>query len=170
MPDGRPIGIFDSSVGGLTVARAIAEQLPNESLLYVGDGARFPYGPRPVEEIRGFAMEVAGWLVERDVKMLVVACNSVEVSAIGDIASAHDVPVIGVVNPGASGRDRGARATASSGSSARWPRSRRGPTNGRLVPRSNFTRRPARSSWSTSSGGTRRATRCEGPRAGILHR
>jgi glutamate racemase len=101
VPDDRAIGIFDSSVGGLTVARAVADQLPNESLLYVGDGARFPYGPRPVEEIRGFAMEIAGWLVERDVKMLVIACNSVEVSAIGDIAAAHDVPVIGVVNPGA---------------------------------------------------------------------
>jgi glutamate racemase len=99
--DDRPIGVFDSSVGGLTVARAIADQLPNEALLYVGDGARFPYGPRAVEEIRGFAMEIAGWLVERDVKMLVVACNSVEVSAIGDIAAAHDVPVLGVVNPGA---------------------------------------------------------------------
>jgi len=99
--DPRPIGVFDSSVGGLTVARAILDQLPNESILYVGDGARFPYGPRPVEEIRGFAMEIAGWLVERDVKMLVIACNSVEVSAIGDIAAAHAVPVLGVVNPGA---------------------------------------------------------------------
>ncbi len=101
MTDGRPIGVFDSSVGGLTVARAITDQLPNESILYVGDGARFPYGPRPVEEIRGFAMQIAAWLVERDVKMLVIACNSVEVSAIGDIAAAHELPVIGVVNPGA---------------------------------------------------------------------
>jgi glutamate racemase len=101
MPDARPIGVFDSSVGGLTVARAVMDQLPNEAILYVGDGARFPYGPRPVEEIRSFAMEIAAWLVERDVKMLVVACNSVEVSAIGDIAAAHDVPVVGVVNPGA---------------------------------------------------------------------
>lgn len=101
MADPRPIGVFDSSVGGLTVARAIMDQLPNESILYVGDGARFPYGPRPVEEIRSFGMELAAWLVERDVKMLVIACNSVEVSAIGDIAASHDVPVIGVVNPGA---------------------------------------------------------------------
>ncbi len=101
MADARPIGVFDSSVGGLTVARAIMDQLPNETILYVGDGARFPYGPRPVREIRSFGMELAAWLVERDVKMLVIACNSVEVSAIGDIAASHDVPVIGVVNPGA---------------------------------------------------------------------
>jgi glutamate racemase len=100
VPDARPIGVFDSGVGGLTVARAIADLLPNEEILYVGDGAHFPYGPRPVPEIRGFAMDVAGYLVERDVKMLVVACNSIEVSAIGDIAQRHDVPVIGVISPG----------------------------------------------------------------------
>jgi glutamate racemase len=101
VPDDRPVGIFDSGVGGLTVVRALAERLPDEAILYVGDGARSPYGPRPVEEIRSFGMEIAAWLVQRDVKMLVVACNSVEVSAIGDIAASHAVPVIGVVNPGA---------------------------------------------------------------------
>ena len=101
MSDNRPIGVFDSGVGGLTVARAILELLPNESLIYVGDSANFPYGPRPVEEIRRFAMEIAASLVERDVKLLVVACNSIEVSAIGDIATAHGVPVVGVINPGA---------------------------------------------------------------------
>lgn len=101
MTDDRPIGVFDSGVGGLTVARAIMERSPAESIVYLGDGARFPYGPRPVEQIRGFGMELAAFLVEQDVKLLVVACNSVEVSAIGDIASSHDVPVIGVVNPGA---------------------------------------------------------------------
>jgi glutamate racemase len=100
VPDDRPIGVFDSGVGGLTVARAIWELLPNESTIYVGDGAHFPYGPRPVEEIRGFAMDIASYLVDRGVKLLVVACNSIEVSAIGDIAAGHDVPVIGVVNPG----------------------------------------------------------------------
>ena len=101
MSDPRPIGVFDSGVGGLTVARAIMAHVPDESLLYLGDGARFPYGPRPVEQIRTFGMELAGSLVDGGVKLLVVACNSVEVSAIGDIAAAHDVPVIGVVNPGA---------------------------------------------------------------------
>ncbi len=101
MADARPIGVFDSGVGGLTVARAIMEALPNESIVYLGDGARFPYGPRPVEEIRTFGMQIAGYLVEQGVKLLVVACNSVEVSAIGDIAASHDVPIVGVVNPGA---------------------------------------------------------------------
>jgi glutamate racemase len=99
--DLRPIGVFDSGVGGLTVARAILDLLPNEPLIYVGDSARFPYGSQPVESIRGFALEIAAELVERDVKMLVIACNSIEVSAIGDIAVRADIPVIGVVNPGA---------------------------------------------------------------------
>jgi len=107
--DNRPIGVFDSGVGGLTVARAILESLPNESLIYVGDSANFPYGPRPVEEIRRFAMEIAASLVERDVKLLVVACNSIEVSAIGDIATAHGVPVVGVINPGARAAIRATR-------------------------------------------------------------
>jgi glutamate racemase len=98
--DDRPIGVFDSGVGGLTVARAIWELLPNESVMYVGDGANFPYGPKPVEEIRSFAMPIARHLIGMDVKMLVVACNSIEVSAIGDIAAAADVPVIGVIGPG----------------------------------------------------------------------
>jgi glutamate racemase len=99
--DDRPIGVFDSGVGGLTVARAIWELLPNESIAYVGDGAHFPYGPKPVEEIRGYAIAIAHHLVDRGVKLLVVACNSVEVSAIGDIAAAASVPVVGVIAPGA---------------------------------------------------------------------
>jgi glutamate racemase len=98
--DDRPIGVFDSGVGGLTVARAIWELLPNESVVYVGDGAHFPYGPRPLEEIRRFAMGIAEHLVARGVKLLVVACNSIEVSAIGDIAAAAEVPVVGVIGPG----------------------------------------------------------------------
>jgi glutamate racemase len=98
--DTRPIGVFDSGVGGLTVARAIADLLPAEPILYVGDNGRFPYGPRPLEEIRAFALEIAGYLVEREVKMLVVACNSIEVAAIEDLARAHGVPVVGVIDPG----------------------------------------------------------------------
>ena len=101
MTDARPIGVFDSGVGGLTVARAILDQLPNEPLLYVGDTARFPYGPKSVDEIRAYALEIAEHLVNRDVKMLVVACNSIEVSAIGDIAMRADIPVVGVIAPGA---------------------------------------------------------------------
>jgi glutamate racemase len=100
MADSRPIGVFDSGVGGLTVARAIFDLLPNERILYLGDNARSPYGPRPLEEIRTFALELAAALVSRDVKMLVVACNAIEVAAIADVAEAHGVPVVGVIDPG----------------------------------------------------------------------
>ena len=100
MVDGRPIGIFDSGVGGLTVARAVLDMLPRESLVYVGDTARFPYGPRSQEEIRGFSVEIARYLVGRGVKMIVVGCNSVEVSAIEDVVRAAQVPVVGVIDPG----------------------------------------------------------------------
>jgi glutamate racemase len=101
--DDRPIGVFDSGVGGLTVARAVWELLPNESVVYVGDGAHFPYGPKPVEEIRTYAMAIARYLVDLGVKLLVVACNSIEVSAIGDIAAAAEIPVLGVIAPGVGG-------------------------------------------------------------------
>jgi glutamate racemase len=100
MSDPRPIGVFDSGVGGLTVARAILDLLPHEPLLYVGDTARFPYGPRSPETIRRYALEIADYLVHRDVKMLVVACNSVEVSAIDEIAIRAGIPVVGVIDPG----------------------------------------------------------------------
>lgn len=109
MSDPRPIGIFDSGVGGLTVARAILDLLPNEQIVYVGDSAHFPYGPKPVEEIRRYALDIAAYLVERDVKLIVVACNSIEVSAIGDIAASHGVPVVGVINPGARAAIRATR-------------------------------------------------------------
>jgi glutamate racemase len=100
MVDDRPLGIFDSGVGGLTVARSILDLLPHEPVIYVGDTARFPYGPKPVEEIRHYALEVADYLVDRQVKMLVVACNSIEVSALGDIATRAGLPVVGVIDPG----------------------------------------------------------------------
>jgi glutamate racemase len=100
MPDARSIGIFDSGVGGLTVARAVIDQLPGESLVYFGDTARFPYGDRSIEEIRGFAREIAAMLLDRDVKMLVVACNSVEVAAIEELTERAGVPVIGVIEAG----------------------------------------------------------------------
>lgn len=100
MSDPRAIGVFDSGVGGLTVVRAIMDQLPHEPILYVGDTARFPYGPKPVDEIRRYALEIADFLVHRDVKMLVVACNSIEVSAIDSIAERAGIPVVGVIDPG----------------------------------------------------------------------
>ncbi len=100
MPDDRPLGVFDSGVGGLTVVRAILDLLPHEPVIYVGDHARFPYGPRPLEEIRRFAMEIAAYLVSRGVKALVVACNSIEVAAIRDVTDAAGLPVVGVIDPG----------------------------------------------------------------------
>jgi glutamate racemase len=110
VPDSRPIGVFDSGVGGLTVARAILEQLPHEPLVYVGDTARFPYGPKPLDEIRRYALEIADYLAHRDVKMLVVACNSIEVSAIGHIAAHAGIPVVGVIDPGARAAVRATRS------------------------------------------------------------
>jgi glutamate racemase len=109
MSDPRPVGVFDSGVGGLTVVRAIVDLLPGEPVLYVGDNGRFPYGPRSLEEIRGFALEIAEYLVGRGVKMLVVACNSIEVAAIADLAQAHGVPVVGVIDPGARAAVRATR-------------------------------------------------------------
>jgi glutamate racemase len=100
MPDDRPIGMFDSGVGGLTVARAVIDLLPHEDLVYFGDTARSPYGPRPLHEIRTFAREIAAFLLEREVKILVVACNSVEVAAIEDLTDRSRVPVVGVIDPG----------------------------------------------------------------------
>jgi glutamate racemase len=100
MSDERPIGVFDSGVGGLTVVRAIMDQLPHEPILYVGDTARFPYGPKLVDVIRRYALEIADLLVHRDVKMLVVACNSIEVSAIDEVAERAGIPVVGVIDPG----------------------------------------------------------------------
>jgi glutamate racemase len=100
MTDARPIGVFDSGVGGLTVARAILDLLPHEPLIYVGDTARSPYGPKPVAAIRRYAIEIADYLIHRDVKMLVVACNSVETNAIDDVAVHAGIPVVGVVDPG----------------------------------------------------------------------
>jgi glutamate racemase len=97
--DDRPIGIFDSGVGGLTVVRAITDTLPAESVVYFGDTGRFPYGPRPLEEVREFALEIARHLVERDVKMIVIACNTATAAALGDVADLVSVPVVGVIEP-----------------------------------------------------------------------
>ncbi len=94
-----PIGIVDSGVGGLTVARAILDQLPHEPLRYVGDTARGPYGPRPIAEVREFAMEIMDRLVGDGVKMLVIACNSASAATLRDARERYDVPVVEVVNP-----------------------------------------------------------------------
>ena len=98
--DPRPIGVFDSGLGGLTVLRSLIDLLPHESVVYFGDTGRFPYGPKPAEEVRGYALEIADLLVERGVKMLVVACNSAASAALDDLRARHDIPIIGVVDPG----------------------------------------------------------------------
>ncbi|MGB9111357.1 MAG: glutamate racemase [Acidimicrobiales bacterium] len=99
--DDRPIGVFDSGFGGLTVARALIDLLPNEELVYAGDSARYPYGQRPHEQIRNFAEEISTYLVEScDVKMLVVACNSAASAALELLRYRFDVPVVGVIEPG----------------------------------------------------------------------
>ena len=94
-----PIGIFDSGVGGLTVARAILDQLPNEPIIYLGDTARGPYGPRPLAEVRAFSLEALDHLVSEGVKALVIACNSASAAMLRDARERYDVPVIEVIQP-----------------------------------------------------------------------
>ena len=94
-----PIGIFDSGVGGLTVARAILDQLPNESTLYIGDTARGPYGPRPLAEVREFALETMDFLVEQGVKAIVIACNTASAAMLRDARERYSIPVIEVIQP-----------------------------------------------------------------------
>ena len=121
----RPVGMFDSGVGGLTVARATIDLLPHEDLVYFGDTARCPYGPRPAEEVQKFALEIMDALVEEDVKILVVACNSAASTALDEARQRYEVPVLSVIEPGvkagiAATRNRkigliGTQATVASG-------------------------------------------------------
>ena len=97
----RPIGVFDSGIGGLTVARSIATALPNESIYYVGDTKRCPYGVRTQEEVRAYTLQAGQWLVERGVKIIVIACNTATASALKAAQQTFNVPVIGVIAPGA---------------------------------------------------------------------
>src|SRR3712207_5449958 len=93
--------MFDSGFGGLTVARAVIDLLPAEDLVYFGDTARYPYGPRPLDEVREFALQVTRLLIERhDVKMVVVACNTASAAALELLRFEYDVPVLGVIDPG----------------------------------------------------------------------
>ncbi|MGH9177688.1 MAG: glutamate racemase [Acidimicrobiales bacterium] len=99
--DDRPIGIFDSGFGGLTVARALMDLLPHEDLVYFGDTARYPYGPRPLEEVRAFARQETSLLVaQHGVKMVVVACNTASAAALDLLRFEHDIPLVGVIDPG----------------------------------------------------------------------
>ncbi|QWT18256.1 glutamate racemase [Collinsella sp. zg1085] len=99
--DTRAIGVFDSGLGGLTVARAIANDLPGESIHYFGDTARCPYGMRSESEVRRFALEAARWLEAHAVKIIVVACNTATAAALPTLQQLISVPVIGVIDPGA---------------------------------------------------------------------
>jgi glutamate racemase len=95
-----PLGIFDSGVGGLTVARAILDQLPSEEIVYVGDTANGPYGPRRIADVRALALSVLDDLVERDrVKLLVIACNSASAACLRDARERYSIPVVEVIQP-----------------------------------------------------------------------
>src|SRR5918912_665880 len=96
-----PIGIFDSGVGGLTVFRALERRLPNESLIYLGDTARVPYGTRSPETVERYAIEDAGFIRSKNIKVIAIACNTVSALAASRLREVFDVPVIGVIRPGA---------------------------------------------------------------------
>src|SRR5664279_1610123 len=100
MPDpSAPIGMIDSGVGGLTVARAVLDQLPHEALTYVGDTLRGPYGPKPIAQVRAYALELMDDLVAAGVKALVIACNSASAACLRDARERYDVPVVEVILP-----------------------------------------------------------------------
>ncbi len=96
-----PIGIIDSGVGGLTVAKEVMRQLPFEEIIYLGDTARCPYGPRPSEEVQLFTWQMTHFLLRKNIKMLVIACNTATAAVLDQIRSELSIPVIGVINPGA---------------------------------------------------------------------
>jgi len=97
--DGRPVGVFDSGVGGLTVLHECLVTLPNEDFVYLGDHARLPYGPRPLAEVRRFAREIGAFLELQDVKLILVACNTATSAALPQLQEELTVPVIGVITP-----------------------------------------------------------------------
>src|SRR3954463_2236275 len=97
--DSRPVGVFDSGVGGLTVLHECLVTMPNEDFVYLGDHARLPYGPRPLEEIRRFAREIGAYLEQQDVKLILVACNAATSAALPRLQEDLTVPVVGVITP-----------------------------------------------------------------------
>jgi len=99
--DSRPIGMFDSGFGGLTVARALIDLAPREEFVYVGDTGRYPYGPRDLGEVRSFAVQIGRWLIDEfDVKLIVVACNTASAAGLDALRALVPVPVVGVIDPG----------------------------------------------------------------------
>jgi glutamate racemase len=101
MSDSRPIGVFDSGIGGLTVVKALRDLLPNERIFYVGDTARVPYGNKSAETVERYSLELAGMLMRENAKLIVVACNTVSSVAIPKLRTSVSVPVVGVIEPGA---------------------------------------------------------------------
>src|SRR4051812_16182269 len=97
--DARAVGVFDSGVGGLTVLHECLVTMPNEDFVFLGDHARLPYGPRPLEEIRRFSREIATYLAQQDVKLIVVACNSATSAALPQLQEELRVPIVGVITP-----------------------------------------------------------------------
>jgi len=97
----RPIGVFDSGMGGLTVVRSMIDRMPGETILYLGDDARWPYGPRDLDEVRGFARQIIDWLMSFDVKLVVVACNTATAAFLEQAQREYDIPLVGVILPGA---------------------------------------------------------------------
>jgi glutamate racemase len=100
-PRDRPIGVFDSGVGGLTVLRELRRQLPDEATIYLGDEARMPYGERDAEEVTRFTREAMAWFADRGVKLVVIACNTATAAALETVREGSKVPIIGVIRPGA---------------------------------------------------------------------
>jgi glutamate racemase len=115
MPSEHPIGVFDSGIGGLTVAHEIMRQLPNESIVYFGDTARVPYGPKSPDTVRRYSREIAGFLRAQEVKAIVVACNTATAHALPVLQEELSIPVIGVVEPGARAAVRVSRLTEGGG-------------------------------------------------------
>src|SRR6476620_1449415 len=97
--DSRPVGVFDSGVGGLTVLHECLVTMPHEDFVYLGDGARVPYGPRPLEEVRRFAREIGSFLERQGVKLVVAACNTATSAALPELQAALRVPVVSVLTP-----------------------------------------------------------------------
>tara|TARA_A100001015_G_C14720161_1_gene605596 strand:- start:140 stop:784 length:645 start_codon:yes stop_codon:yes gene_type:complete len=98
--DNRPIGVFDSGIGGLTVVGALAKSLPNETIYYVGDTARVPYGNKSENRIKQYALEITNWLKKKDCKIIIVACNTASALALKYLSSIFSIPIIGVIDSG----------------------------------------------------------------------
>ncbi|MGF7058930.1 glutamate racemase [Brassicibacter mesophilus] len=99
--DNRPIGIFDSGIGGLTVLKEVMEQLPNEDIIYFGDTARIPYGTKSKETVKKYAFQCIKFLLSKDIKAIVIACNTASAISLEEALKVFDVPILGVINPGA---------------------------------------------------------------------